>query len=186
MRKPTVRTTFPQSQLNAPASRPGQRCGVDQIGAGTLLCGGLLVLLLTTACAFLSPDGSEKQDPQRMNAYWNCPSATPWPTATPQYEFVDVTDTPNALGTPGGVEREKHLLDTATPLPTATPYGRDIRPGGRTGSQNTFYQGQDVRLGALLVNFQGMHAGATQPDGQQVWVFSFHTANEGFSPLDTW
>src|SRR4051794_33884554 len=79
----------------------------SRIGPWQFLTGGFMVLLLTTACAFLSPDGSEKQDPQRMNAYWNCPSATPWPSATPAYEYVAVTGTPNALGTPGGVEWEE-------------------------------------------------------------------------------
>ena len=51
-------------------------------------------------------------------------------------------------------------------------------PAVRAGSQNIFYAGQDVRLGALRLTFQDLRAGGVQPHGAQVWVFAFAARNE--------
>jgi len=122
-----------------------------------------------------------------QNAYWSCPSATPWPTPSPQpTTCVELTGVPDPNGTPGpGGLQCTRPAPTATPLATATPYGRQALAGGRQASQDIFYSGQDVRWGFLRLTFQGMTAGAVQPNDRQLWLFHFDSRNESASaPVD--
>ncbi|MDQ6746798.1 MAG: M23 family metallopeptidase [Candidatus Dormibacteraeota bacterium] len=100
-----------------------------------LLAGLALGALGLLACGFRDNVGQYTT----QNAYWSCPSATPWPSAT--------------------------------------PYGREFREGGHR-TQNIFYAGQDVRWGPLRLTYDGAQAGAVLTNGQQVWLFQFATANE--------
>jgi murein DD-endopeptidase MepM/ murein hydrolase activator NlpD len=79
-------------------------------------------------------------------------------------------------------------VPTATPWPSATPYGRWYSPGDR-GTGGTFYRGQDVRIGPLRLTLQSYTHQTAIPGsvGDVAHVWTFDTQNEGTQPLTvTW
>jgi murein DD-endopeptidase MepM/ murein hydrolase activator NlpD len=132
---------------------------------GPVLLIGLAAL--TLACGFGAPSSVSDS-----NAYWNAPTPSPIPT---QCIAGDPPPTPPGcdLCTPAPPE-----VVCTTPVPTATPYFRWTSPGDR-GSQSTYYQDQDVRIGALRLTLQGY---TTRPlgdsSGDALHLFQFDTQNE--------
>src|SRR4051794_33512954 len=110
-------------------------------------------LLVIGACGFADSAGNLA----RYNAYWNCPTVSPVPTTC-----VQVTGTPDPLGTPGPPEPQ-----CSAPLATATPYGRQILSQGHQASLNIFHHHQDVRWGAFRITYTGKTAGAVLTTGLQ-------------------
>jgi murein DD-endopeptidase MepM/ murein hydrolase activator NlpD len=152
-----------------------------------LLAGSIaLASLPALACAWAGT-GRPLTSLQTTNAYWNCPTRTPRPTVSPVPTVcAEATGTPNAGGTPGPVElRCEDPQPTATPWPTVTPYGRWLSPQGR-GSSNTFYVGQDVRIGNLKLTLHSYSRSQPIPNtnGQVAHIFTFHVHNEGSEPLN--
>jgi hypothetical protein len=144
----------------------------------------LALLALTGAsilgCAF-DPGYSSTVSTGMVNAIWNCPTATPPPTPSP-IPTVCTAGEPGPDGTPGPEDCTKPALPP-TPLPTATPYGRWMSPGDRASS-DTFYAGQDVRIGGLKLTLTGYRTAAIagQPTVAHVWTFA--VVNEGGEDLD--
>jgi murein DD-endopeptidase MepM/ murein hydrolase activator NlpD len=138
------------------------------------------------ACGF-APDDLSMAAVTGSNVVWNCPTATPPHSASPEpTTCVAASATPGCAGcTPG----PSALLctdpaPTAIPLPSATPYGRWLSPGER-GTDATFYQGQDVRVGPLRITLRAYTRSAPIPGtpGNIAHIFTLATANEGAAPL---
>ncbi len=149
---------------------------------GVLLVFGVALMSLPAlACGWAGAEGPVTSV-QTTNAYWNCPTRTPRPTATLEPTMcVELTGTPNAQGTSGPIMlRCEDLQPTATPWPTVTPYGRWMSPGDR-GTSNTFYLGQDVRIGKLRVTLLSYTHSEAIPDtaGEIAHIFVFDVHNEG-------
>ena len=145
----------------------------------------LLGVLLLAGPALACVTGPATDSTTTTNAVWGCPTATPLPTVSPiPTTCVAVAATPNAAGTPGPVAYQcSRPAPTATPPPTATPYGRWLSPGDR-GTTSTFYLGQDVRMGGLLVRLESYTTRPIPGGATMAHVFAFHTQNEGRESLD--
>lgn len=140
-----------------------------------LLAAGVVVASLPALACAWAGTGTPLTSLQTTNAYWNCPTRTPRPTVTPvPTACIEATGTPNASGTPGPVElRCEDPKPTATPWPTVTPYGRWMSPLDR-GSSNTFYLGQDVRIGKLKLTLESYKRSGPIPNtgGQVAHIFT--------------
>lgn len=179
----------PPEQMNLTTTAPCQ--SQEQSLAGTrpswLLATAIMFACLPTLACAWAGTGAPLTSIQSSNVYWNCPTRTPRPTVTPiPTTCVEVTGTPNAAGTPGPVELLcEDPFSTATPWPTVTPYGRWMSPEDR-GSSNTFYLGQDVRVGNLKLTLQSYKRSEVIPGtgGQVAHIFTFSVHNEGSETLD--
>lgn len=149
---------------------------------GPLMAAGIVLTSLPALACAWAGTGGPLTSLQTTNAYWNCPTRTPRPTVTPiPTTCVEATGTPNVEGTPGPVELQcEDPLATVTPWPTVTPYGRWMSPEDRSSS-NTFYLGQDVRIGKLKLKLESYIRSQTIPNtgGQVAHIFTFEVRNEG-------
>src|SRR5690349_18064878 len=174
------------SQVNTPPAAKGYHTPSGKRLHALMAMSVALACLPALACAWAGT-GGPLTSLQTTNAYWNCPTRTPRPTVTPvPTACIEVTATPNAQGTPGPIVLQcEDPESTATPWPTVTPYGRWMSPDDR-GTSNTFYFGQDVRIGALKLTLVSYTRSQPIPntDGEVAHIFTFDARNEGAEPLD--
>lgn len=153
----------------------------------SLLAVGIAFASLPALACGWAGTGQPPSSLELTSAYWNCPTRTPRPTVIPVPTVcVEVTGTPNVAGTPGPSELScEEPQSTATPWPTLTPYGRWLSPDSH-GSSNTFYIGQDVRMGKLKLTLRSYsHSDVISGTGGQVaHIFVFDALNEGTELLN--
>ena len=99
------------------------------------------------------------RQPGPLQRVLELPDRLPLPTTC-----VQVTGTPDPLGTPG----PRRKPQCSEPLETATPYGRQILSQGHQASLNIFHHDQNVRWGSFRLTYTGKTAGAVLTTGLQV------------------